>query len=472
MPTVKSISIDPAFTITILGDGGSPWDIIVPSGTVSAKKTILINSQASGGAAFNSYVEDGCVDGGGNTGWEFVAAITATVVTNASTLVTTVSCTANGEITLIKDVSVTRRGFCFKVGTSGGPTVSDNVVYEDGSFSVGAYSLSITGLAKNTHYRIRAYVTDGVSVYYGDSINLVSYPAAPANVSINVASEGDGLVISWDAVSGVDTYTLYYGTEPGVTKSSVKFSGITGLEYTHVSLTAGVWYYYAVSSVAGSLESDLSAEVSLTPTGNINLPAFRPQNWLDTEDYVLILTSQYQLAENFKDWLRHNVDICKDGMLAANQMNNDFDIDFASGIQLDMIGEIVGQSRTLPFQPTDGSDPELDDATYRMLLKAKVALNHWDGQLLSIEQKWVSIFPNTSIYITDNQDMSLTISVLGEISYLIQDLIEHDMIVPRPQGVRFNYTWSPRVIYKFSYDSDIDEFRGYDLGHWTNEGLA
>lgn len=70
MPTVKSLTIDPAYTITILGDGGNPWDIIVPSGTVIARETILIGSQASGGAFF--VADESCFDGGGNTGWTFI----------------------------------------------------------------------------------------------------------------------------------------------------------------------------------------------------------------------------------------------------------------------------------------------------------------------------------------------------------------------------------------------------------------
>ena len=109
----------------------------------------------------------------------------------------------------------------------------------------------------------------------------------------------------------------------------------------------------------------------------------------------------------------------------------------------------------------------MDDETYRTLLKAKIALNHWDGTLFSIEQKWVSIFPDTRILIVDNQDMTMNVSVLGNISELIQDLIEHDMIIPRPQGVMINYAWSPRSVIYFAYDIDNNEYSGYDTGRWS-----
>jgi hypothetical protein len=71
MPVLKSLTIDPAFKILMFGDNAAEWDLIVPSGTVTAKNTILIGSQASGGASFLAYTSEGNVDGGNNTGWVF-----------------------------------------------------------------------------------------------------------------------------------------------------------------------------------------------------------------------------------------------------------------------------------------------------------------------------------------------------------------------------------------------------------------
>ena len=44
---------------------------IIPGGEVDLHNVTLLNSTASGGATFNAYVSNGCVDGGGNTGWNF-----------------------------------------------------------------------------------------------------------------------------------------------------------------------------------------------------------------------------------------------------------------------------------------------------------------------------------------------------------------------------------------------------------------
>lgn len=82
-----------------------------------------------------------------------------------------------------------------------------------------------------------------------------------------------------------------------------------------------------------------------------------------------------------------------------------FDLDLAVGVQLDAVGRWVGLDRKVrtpisnvyfshdidglgfdqgvwqgPFDPDSGLT-ELDDDTYRLLLRAKIGANHWDGTL-------------------------------------------------------------------------------------------
>jgi hypothetical protein len=47
------------------------FNVIKTSGRVNATYATITNSNASGGARFNAYTRNGCVDGGGNTGWKF-----------------------------------------------------------------------------------------------------------------------------------------------------------------------------------------------------------------------------------------------------------------------------------------------------------------------------------------------------------------------------------------------------------------
>jgi hypothetical protein len=109
-----------------------------------------------------------------------------TVTTQAASDVLPTSVTGNGNITSIGGASPTRRGFAYKVGTSGDPTTSDSVSYEDGSFSTGAYTLSITGLTESTSYRVRAYAVNSVGTSYGSTVQ----EATPASTAIKTI---DGL---------------------------------------------------------------------------------------------------------------------------------------------------------------------------------------------------------------------------------------------------------------------------------------
>jgi hypothetical protein len=132
-------------------------------------------------------------------------------------------------------------------------------------------------------------------------------------------------------------------------------------------------------------------------------------------------------------------------------MDNNFDLDNAIGIQLDTLGSIVGRKRTLTFQPLNGFSPVLDDETYRLALKAKTAMNNWDGTIPQIYEIWNDIFgedADLNLQIQDNQDMSLNAYITGYVDQIQQDLIQHNYVVPKPQGVRVNYIGKSEIEFK------------------------
>jgi hypothetical protein len=99
----------------------------------------------------------------------------ASVTTSAASSVIPFSFIGNGNITSLGDYSITRKGFCYKVGTSGDPTTSDSVAYDDGTFSTGSYTKSITGLTANTGYRVRAYIVSSTgSTFYGETVQVTT----------------------------------------------------------------------------------------------------------------------------------------------------------------------------------------------------------------------------------------------------------------------------------------------------------
>ncbi|HFZ2301801.1 TPA: DUF2612 domain-containing protein [Klebsiella aerogenes] len=122
------------------------------------------------------------------------------------------------------------------------------------------------------------------------------------------------------------------------------------------------------------------------------------------------------------------------GMISA------FDIDTAVGKQLDILGEWIGRKRRVntpisgvyfswdteklgwdqgvwqgPFDPDDGF-LDLSDEVYRLVLKVKIAINHWNGQNDTLPPILDSALAGSGIRmaIIDNQDMSISIWILGD----------------------------------------------------------
>jgi Protein of unknown function (DUF2612) len=160
------------------------------------------------------------------------------------------------------------------------------------------------------------------------------------------------------------------------------------------------------------------------------------------------------------------------------QLDTAFDLDSAVGVQLDMLGQVAGASRTLPFQPSYGVSPVLDDATYRTYIKAKIAQNQWDGTIDSLYQIWASLFPGVRIVIADNQNMSATLFINGLPSSILIDMIagyavngafsgtvQNGLIVPRPEGVE--YTFDLGDLPAFGFDISNAYVAGWDVGHWS-----
>jgi hypothetical protein len=147
------------------------------------------------------------------------------------------------------------------------------------------------------------------------------------------------------------------------------------------------------------------------------------------------------------------------------KMDTALDLDSAVGNQLDMLGATVGAARTVPFQPSNNVSPVLDDTTYRIFIKASIAQNQWDGGRPLIYALWASIFPGGQIVIADNQNMTATIFISGTFTSIEQDLITNGLIVPRPEGVEYIYTFAE--LPAFGFDLDNAFIAGFDVGKFS-----
>jgi hypothetical protein len=188
-------------------------------------------------------------------------------------------------------------------------------------------------------------------------------------------------------------------------------------------------------------------------------------------EYLLKVTSQYQNSPKFLEWLSIPLLICQHVHECSENMPAEFDLDSAVGVQLDIIGQYLGQSRTLPFDPTDGTSSYLEDDIYRNILKLKTMTNYWDGSLHSIYIGWNEVFSESFISIVDNMDMTATITLSGMMTQLIKDMIYNDLVLPRPEGVQYIYGTEEdlNIVARFAYDLDTNDFKGYNESWWDKK---
>ncbi|AOI65565.1 hypothetical protein WS51_18360 [Burkholderia territorii] len=135
-------------------------------------------------------------------------------------------------------------------------------------------------------------------------------------------------------------------------------------------------------------------------------------------DYAALITSEHRNQPRFSAVLGALVQPLVDQMNVLESMPGKFDLDDAVGVQLDDVGLWVGVSRKIrtpltgiyfsfdvaglgfdqgiwkgPFDPDTGLTV-LDDDTYRLVIRAKIGANHWDGTLESSAAILNSIFGN------------------------------------------------------------------------------
>lgn len=137
-------------------------------------------------------------------------------------------------------------------------------------------------------------------------------------------------------------------------------------------------------------------------------------------EYTALITSEHRDKPRFMAVVGALVQPLVDQMNVLQSMPGKFDLDNAVGVQLDDVGLWVGVSRKIrtpltgiyfsfdidglgfdqgtwkgPFDPDTGLTV-LDDDTYRLVIRAKIGANRWDGTLESSAAILNSIFGNPS----------------------------------------------------------------------------
>ncbi|VVE69237.1 bacteriophage protein [Pandoraea pnomenusa] len=215
----------------------------------------------------------------------------------------------------------------------------------------------------------------------------------------------------------------------------------------------------------------------------------------DITDYTGKITSEHADKSRFTAMVAAVAQCFVDGQNALEGMPASFDLDAAIGKQLDDVGLWVGVSRYVatplagvyfsldtgglgfdqgawkgPFDPDTGVTT-LDDETYRLLIRARIGANHWDGTLAGSKPIIEQIFGGgTEVFIQDNQDMSITVGIAGKVpSALFLALLAGGYIPLKPQTVRVSYylVTSTDGAPLFGFDMASAYVSGFDNGAWA-----
>lgn len=256
----------------------------------------------------------------------------------------------------------------------------------------------------------------------------------------------------------------------------------------------------------------------------------------DISDYTGLVTSEHAGRPKFIATLSALAQCFVDLQNLTLGIPDEFDLDSAIGVQLDAVGLWVGITRNVnaplagvyfsldtvglgfdqgvwkgPFDPDSGV-VSLDDETFRLLIRAKIGANHWDGTLGTSAAILNSIFgspgegaaelpvelsdgsqvmvfdsstsslvgvssqPNqaasgqTYVFIVDNGDMSIDYGVSGTPpSALFLALLRGGYIPLKPEAVHINGYFIPSVTNSplFGFDVVNNLISGFDVGAWA-----
>ena len=215
---------------------------------------------------------------------------------------------------------------------------------------------------------------------------------------------------------------------------------------------------------------------------------------MPTNEYTDLITGYHVGKDRYTAWvftLTEPLRIARERLAALRE---DFDVDTAIGAQLDAVGVRVGVSRTLPmtltdvyfalddvdgigldlgvwkgqYDPVDGTTT-LGDETYRAVIKAKIAQNHWDGTRGSLPDFLGEVLgqfgqPAKVLDLEDLDTMHVVLHLTKDTTPpIVWELFSRRIIDVTAAGVSLdvvdNLPW-------FALDYETASLGGFDHGNW------
>lgn len=218
----------------------------------------------------------------------------------------------------------------------------------------------------------------------------------------------------------------------------------------------------------------------------------------DAAPYLALVTSEHNQKPNYMAMVGAAIQPFVDVVFLLGSMPSAFDLDSAVGAQLDVDGEWIGASRQLsasimnvyfsfdtaglgfdqgvwegPYNPSTYL-VNLPDESYRLLLRAKILNDRWDGTIPSAYTIWSTVFDGTGfgILIQDLGNMHMIFALTGPTPDPITlALFKGGYLNVRPLGVMVDAYLSPSVAATpyFGFDVENSSISGFNVGAW---GLA
>lgn len=131
-----------------------------------------------------------------------------------------------------------------------------------------------------------------------------------------------------------------------------------------------------------------------------------------------------------------------------------------------------------PYDP-DAGYTSLSDDTYRIVLKAKIAINNWNGQNDTLPPILEAALDGSGLkmQIVDNQDMTISVWVFPETDISLVSLeliaaIKQGYLTVKAAGVWAGDIQTPSILTPsvgtrfFGFDMDNEFIAGFDDGAW------
>lgn len=219
--------------------------------------------------------------------------------------------------------------------------------------------------------------------------------------------------------------------------------------------------------------------------------------------YTDLITNYHSQKPLFVDHIDLITRPLSDVAGAMTALIAEFDIDEAIGVQLDILGKWIGRTRVVsqpisgiyfsfdtdglgfdqgvwqgPYDP-DAGFTNLSDETYRIILKAKIAINHWNGTNETLPEILETALAGSGLtmQIVDNQDMTISVWVFPEtdissVSLELIAAIRQGYLTVKAAGVWAGDIQTPSVETPsvgnkfFGFDIDNNYIAGFDSGAW------